>query len=94
MNTALQQVTVALSVQYHFHPSFLFVFVFLIETITTAARGIVFPSMGITIANIMFQTVNMATVKLIFKSINVTIAKPTLYLSPKALHLLASYFDL
>ena len=94
INTALQPVTVALSVQYHFHPSLLFVFVFLIVTITTAARGIVFPSMGITIASLMFQAVNMATAKLmfksidvtianlIFKSINVTVTKANSYLSP------------
>jgi hypothetical protein len=81
MKTALQQVTVALSGQYHFRPS-LFVFVFLIVTIMTAARGIVFPSMGITIASLMFQAVNMATAKLVFKSINVTIAKPALCLNP------------
>ena len=74
MNTALQQVTVAFSVQYHFHPSFLFVFVFLVVTITTAARGIVFPSMGIIIASLIFQAVNMATAKLIFKFRDVTFA--------------------
>jgi len=64
MNTALLQVTVALSVQYHFHPSFLIVFVFLTVTITTVARRIVFSSMGITLVSFMFQAVNMATANL------------------------------
>jgi hypothetical protein len=45
-------------------------------------------------ANLIFKFINVATISLLLKSINVTIAKLTLYLNPKALYLLASYFDL